>query len=70
MKLLRKNVKLKWTLDCQRSFKILKEKLVTMLVLMLPVEGGHYVVYSDASKQGLGYILMQNGRVVDMHQGH
>ena len=57
MKLSRKNVKFEWTLDCQRSFEILKEKLVIAPVLTLPVEGGHYVVYSDTFKQGLGYVL-------------
>ena len=44
-KLLRKNVKFAWNSECQRSFKILKEKLVTAPILTLPVEGGHYVVY-------------------------
>ena len=50
MKLLRKNVKFEWNSNCQRSFKILKEKVVITLVLTLPVKGGHYVVYSDALK--------------------
>ena len=63
-KLLRKDVRYQWTLECQQSFEILKEKLTTALVLTLLVEGGRFVVYSDASKQGLGCVLMQEGKVI------
>ena len=52
-KLLRKNVRYSWTPECQHSFKILKDKLTTAPVLTLLVEGGRFVVYSDASRQGL-----------------
>jgi len=31
---------------------------------MLLVEGKEYAIYSDASKNGLGYILMQKDKVV------
>ena len=58
MKLLRKNVKYNWTPECQQSFKVLKEKLTTALVLTLPIEGGRFVVFSNASRQGLGCMLM------------
>jgi hypothetical protein len=37
---------------------------VTALVLALPTEFGNFVVYSDASKKGLGCLLMQNGNVI------
>ena len=57
-KLLRKDVRYRWTPKCQQSFEILKEKLSTAPVLTLPVEGGRFVVYSDASKQGLGCVLI------------
>ena len=63
-KLLRKNVKFLWTPECQQSFEILKEKLITAPILSLPVEGGRYVVYSDASGKGLGCVLMQDGKVI------
>ena len=33
-------------------------------MLALPSGKDGYVVYSDASKQGLGCVLMQNGRVI------
>ena len=42
----------------------MKKKLVTTLVLMVPDGCGNYVIYSDASKKGLGCVLMQQGRVV------
>jgi hypothetical protein len=38
--------------------------LVTAPVLTLPMESVGYVVYTDASKKGLGCVLMQQGRVV------
>ena len=38
--------------------------LITTLALSLPVEGGKYVVYSDASRQGLDCVLMQDGKVI------
>ncbi|XP_073304607.1 uncharacterized protein [Primulina huaijiensis] len=41
----------------------LKEKLTTAPVLALPSGSGGYVVCSDASLNGLGCVLMQNGRL-------
>ena len=63
-KLLRKDGRYRWTPECQRSFEILKERLTTAPVLTLPVEGGRFVGYSDASKQGLGCVLMQDGKII------
>ena len=63
-KLLRKDVRYRWTPEYQQNFEILKEKLTTAPVLTLPVEGGRFVVYSDASRQGLGCVLMQEGKVI------
>ena len=62
--LLRKNHKFNWTEACEASFQELKQKLVTAPVLVIPEGNEGYVVYSDASRQGLGCVLMQNGRVV------
>ena len=33
-------------------------------VLALPTSGVEYVVFSDASRQGLGCVLMQDGRII------
>ena len=63
-KLLRKNVKFVWNEECQGSFDELKICLTSASVLTLPVMGLEYVIYSDASRNGLGYVLMQQGKVV------
>jgi hypothetical protein len=38
--------------------------LVSTPVLTLPVGSGNFVIYSDASRKGLGCVLMQNGKVI------
>ncbi|XP_073295903.1 uncharacterized protein [Primulina huaijiensis] len=53
-----------WTDECESSFQTLKEKLTTAPVPALPSGSGGYVVCSDASLNGLGCVLMQNGRVI------
>ncbi|KAJ8771673.1 hypothetical protein K2173_026850 [Erythroxylum novogranatense] len=63
-KLLRKNVTFRWTEECQRSFEELKYRLTTAPVLAIPSGTGGFEVYSDASHQGLGCVLMQYDRVV------
>ena len=59
-----KNVKFEWTSACERSFKVLKEKLVTAPILTLPEHGKHFTIYYDASRIGLGCVLMQEGKVI------
>ncbi|KAL0551608.1 hypothetical protein IC582_010697 [Cucumis melo] len=53
-----------WSKACEDSFQNLKQKLVTALVLTVPDGSGSFVIYSDASKKGLGCVLMQQGKVV------
>ena len=43
---------------------MLKDRLVTTPILTIPSDSGRFVVYSDASHQGLGCVLMQDGKVV------
>ena len=62
--LIRKGVKFEWTDRCEESFQTLKEKLTSAPVLTLPKGNEGFEVYSDASHQGLGYVLMQHKRVV------
>ena len=38
--------------------------MTTAPILALPVTGVDYVIYSDASLNGLGCVLMQNGQVI------
>ncbi|KAJ4701059.1 Retrotransposon protein, putative, Ty3-gypsy subclass [Melia azedarach] len=63
-KLTRKNVKFEWTDDCEQSFQELKKRLTSAPVLTLPSGTEGFVVYSDASRQGLGCVLMQHGKVI------
>ena len=62
--LLKKDTKFKWTKECEASFQELKKRLVTSPVLILPDQRKDYEVYCDASRRGLGAVLMQEGRVV------
>ena len=63
-RLLRKGVKFEWDDKCQSSIKRLKEILVEAPVLIQPTSGRDYTMYSDASRIGLGCVLMQDGKVV------
>ena len=57
-------MKFEWDDKCQSSFKRLKEILVEAPVLIHPTSGRDYTVYSDASRIGLGCVLMQAVKVV------
>ena len=63
-KLTRKDIKYDWVDACQQSFEDLKGRLTSAPVLALPNGRDGFVVYSDASRQGLGCVLMQNDRVI------
>ena len=63
-RLLRKGVKFEWDDKCQSSFERLKEILVEAPVLIQPTSSRDYTMYSDASRRGLGCVLMQDGKVV------
>jgi hypothetical protein len=62
--LLAKKVEFKWTPACQESFEMLKKKLTTTPLLVLPDVHKPFSVYCDASYTGLGCVLMQEGKVV------
>ena len=51
-------MKFEWTNACERSFQVLKEKLVIAPILILPEPGKRFTVYSDASRIGLGCVIM------------
>jgi hypothetical protein len=63
-KLLRKNITFIWDEKCEKSFEELKDKLTTTPVLAVPELGKDYTVYCDASKHGLGCVLMQERKVI------
>jgi hypothetical protein len=62
--LLHKGVKFEWTEKCQESFHTLKDKLTSAPVLSLPDTRKDFVIYCDASREGLGCVLMQERKVI------
>jgi hypothetical protein len=62
--LLEKNKDFDWTEECQVSFEELKKRLTSTLVLIQPDITKKFDIYCDASRQGLGCVLMQDGQVV------
>ena len=63
-KLTQKNVKFIWTDRCEEHFQLLKDLLTSAPVLTLPSGDKWYTVYCDASRVGLGCVLMQHGKVI------
>nr|GEU32174.1 hypothetical protein [Tanacetum cinerariifolium] len=57
--LTQKNKKYIWDEDQDITFHLLKQKLCEASILALPEGNGDFVVYCDASHQGLGAVLMQ-----------
>ncbi|XP_070665252.1 uncharacterized protein [Malus domestica] len=62
--LTRKDVKFEWDESCEQSFQQLKYCLTHAPVLVLPDDDGNFEIYSDASLNGLGCVLMQHSRVI------
>jgi hypothetical protein len=62
--LLKKDNKFVWTPKCEESFQIIKKKLTTAPVLTLPDIHQSFVIFCDASRQGLGCVIMQNEKVI------
>jgi len=61
--LTRKIVKYEWTDWCEEAFQELKKGLTSAPILALPANDKNFVVYSDASRNGFGCVLMQDDRV-------
>lgn len=47
-----------------KSFQELKERLTSAPILTVPNNTGSLVVYKDASRTGLGCLMMQHRKVV------
>jgi hypothetical protein len=60
----KKNKKFVWTEKCVEAFRRLKELLTTTPILKVPDMDVDFLVCTDASKEGLGGVLMQDGRVI------
>jgi hypothetical protein len=62
--LLEKDKKFKWMPAYEDSFQELKKRLTTAPVLVMPNMEKSFSIYCDASGQGLGSVLMQDGHMV------
>ncbi|KAA3488352.1 DNA/RNA polymerase superfamily protein [Gossypium australe] len=56
--------KFEWSEKCQQSFDQLKTLLIKAPVLVQPESSKQFVIYSDSSLNGLGCVLMQEGKVI------
>ena len=63
-RLTRKEEPFLWSEACQQSFDELKRRLTFAPVLTLPSGQDGFAVYCDASRQGLGCVLMYNDKVI------
>ncbi|GKC62339.1 putative reverse transcriptase domain-containing protein [Tanacetum coccineum] len=63
-KLTQKNVKFDWSKKEKAAFQLLKQKLCSAPILALPEGSENFVVYCDASRKGLGAVLMQREKVI------
>ena len=61
---MRKDCKFVLFEDCEGAFQKLKKSLTSVANLSLSSKGVGYKVLSDASKNSLGCVLMQQGKVV------
>ena len=63
-RLTQKEVKFDWDDRYEEAFQELKGRLTLPPILIVPDRGQGYTMYCDASRAGLGCVLMQSGRVV------
>ncbi|GJZ33801.1 putative reverse transcriptase domain-containing protein [Tanacetum coccineum] len=63
-KLTQKKVKFVWGDKQEAAFQLLKQKLCSAPILALPEGSEDFIAYCDASKKGLGTMLMQREKVI------
>ncbi|GJU22092.1 reverse transcriptase domain-containing protein [Tanacetum coccineum] len=59
-----RNQKYEWSVEQEEAFQTLKNNLCDAPILSLPDGVEDFVVYCDASNQGLGCVLMQRNKVI------
>jgi hypothetical protein len=59
-----KGVRYEWTKECHSAFRELKRLLTSVPILRVPDMEKDFMVCTDASKQELGAVLMQDGGVI------
>jgi len=62
--LTRKVPKYEWAKQCKEAFQELKKRLMSEPILALPTTGKDFLVYSNASRSGLGCVLIWKDRVI------
>ncbi|GKF17249.1 putative reverse transcriptase domain-containing protein [Tanacetum coccineum] len=63
-KLTQTSVKFDWGEKEEAAFQLLKQKLCSAPILVLPEGSENIVVYCDASHKGFGAVLMQKDKVI------
>lgn len=63
--LCRKDVKFKWTTRCQQALDTLKERLINSVTLAYPDFKQPFIVQTDASDEGIGFVLSQKNNGVE-----
>ena len=59
-RLTRKEVKFVWDDSCEQAFQELKRRLTSAPIIIVPERGQRYIVYCEASNDGLRCVLMQS----------
>jgi len=54
-----------WTDWCEETFQELKKRMASAPILALPTSDKDFVVFNDASKNGLQCVVMQDDHVID-----
>ncbi|GJR93628.1 putative reverse transcriptase domain-containing protein [Tanacetum coccineum] len=62
-KLTQKKIKFVWGDKQEAAFQLLKQKLCSAPILALPEGSEDFIAYCDASKKGLGAVLMQREKI-------
>ncbi|GJS03247.1 putative reverse transcriptase domain-containing protein [Tanacetum coccineum] len=63
-KLTQKKIQFVWGDKQEAAFQLLKQKLCSAPILALPEGSEDFIAYCDASKKGLGAVLMQREKVI------
>ncbi|GKE81022.1 putative reverse transcriptase domain-containing protein [Tanacetum coccineum] len=63
-KLTQKKIQFVWGDKQEAAFQLLKQKLCSAPILALPDGSEDFIAYCDASKKGLGAVLMQREKVI------
>ncbi|GJW07000.1 putative reverse transcriptase domain-containing protein [Tanacetum coccineum] len=68
-KLTQKKVNFVWGDKQEAAFQLLKQKLCSAPIVALPEGSEYFIAYCDASKKGLGVVLMQREKVIAYASG-